>query len=153
MTKTITLKDSHATYAVGKTPTVESIVAEVRQNNEPVLLVEDDKPIAAIIPISDYQRFALWRENEELRRELGDEDFERERAAFLRLKPELLKTHHGLFVAVHNGQVVDSDANSIALALRITEKQIDPVYAQLVSEEPRIADIPSPEVIWHVNRL
>jgi len=138
---------------VGKTPTVESIVAEVRQNNEPVLLVEDDKPIAAIIPISDYQRFALWRENEELRRELGDEDFERERAAFLRLKPELLKTHHGLFVAVHNGQVVDSDANSIALALRITEKQIDPVYAQLVSEEPRIADLPSPEVIWHVNRL
>ncbi|MBM4038773.1 MAG: hypothetical protein FJ290_09680 [Planctomycetes bacterium] len=44
-----------------------------------------------------------------------------ELAAFERLRPELLKTHRGLFVAIHEGAVVDSDTDEFALAARIED--------------------------------
>lgn len=44
---------------------------------------------------------------------------EREYVAFLRLLPQLLSTHEGRFVAVHNEQVVDSDTDDIALIRRV----------------------------------
>jgi hypothetical protein len=42
--------------------------------------------------------------------------------AFLQLLPQLLTTHRGQYVAVHNGQVVDSGDDEIALALRVYAK-------------------------------
>jgi hypothetical protein len=39
--------------------------------------------------------------------------------AFERMRPSLLRTHRGLFVAVHHGAVLDSDADEWALAARI----------------------------------
>ena len=44
---------------------------------------------------------------------------EREYAAFLRLLPQLLATHRGQYVAIHEGQVVDADADDIALIRRV----------------------------------
>ncbi len=41
--------------------------------------------------------------------------------AFERLRPDLLKTHRGLFVAIHGGAVVDSDTDEFALAARIED--------------------------------
>src|SRR5262249_22792908 len=41
--------------------------------------------------------------------------WEREYRAFLRLLPELLKTHRGKYVAVHEEQVVDSGDDEVAL--------------------------------------
>ena len=41
---------------------------------------------------------------------------EREYRAFLRLLPQLLVSHRGQYVAVHEGQVVDCDADDIRLS-------------------------------------
>lgn len=165
MTKEIVLRETSAAYAPATAPTVDSIVDEVRKTHEPLLLVQDEKPVAAVIPISDYQRFALWRENElrhkgvsekpesvpvdssELvRRRAYRKSFEQERAAFYRLKPQLLETHRDQYVAVHGSQVVDSDTDDAELAKRVMAKYTHrAVYIQLVSEELPAFELPSPE--------
>ncbi|MCL4499622.1 MAG: type II toxin-antitoxin system Phd/YefM family antitoxin [Chloroflexi bacterium] len=146
MTKTITSKEAQASYGTA--------IEQVKSSGEPLIIEQDGKPAVVVLPYAEFQRLAGLRESEkESLSQTRDKGFERERAAFLRLKPQLLKTHRGLYVAIHDGQVVDSDPKSLALALRMTEKKIEPVYIQLVSEEPRIVEAPSPEKVWHVNRL
>jgi hypothetical protein len=64
--------------------------------------------------------------------------FERERRAFYRLLPELLNTHRGQYVAIHEEQVVDSGPERLPVAMRVLER-IGPadIYVGLVSVEPR----------------
>ncbi|MCU0702838.1 MAG: DUF5678 domain-containing protein [Fimbriiglobus sp.] len=62
--------------------------------------------------------------------------FERERAAFFRLLPELLKTHRGKVVAIHNEQVIavgDERRPVIDEATRIAG-DVD-LYVETVAEE------------------
>jgi hypothetical protein len=68
---------------------------------------------------------------------------EREYRAFLRLLPELLRTHHGQHVAIHNEQVIDADSNEVALILRV-QAQVGyvPLCIALVSEEQPVQRIP-----------
>jgi len=47
------------------------------------------------------------------------EAMEREQAAYERLREALLATHEGQFVAIHGGELVDADADELALARRI----------------------------------
>src|SRR5437879_2526480 len=44
--------------------------------------------------------------------------WEREHQAFRRLLPQLLQTHHGQYVAIHEGQVVASGSDKLAVALQ-----------------------------------
>jgi hypothetical protein len=73
----------------------------------------------------------------------------REYRAFLRMLPGLLPTYRGKYVAVHNGQVVDSDDDEIALALRIYRQHgYVPIHIGLVTDEPpRVERIPTPRII------
>lgn len=48
-----------------------------------------------------------------------DEAVEREEAAYIRLHPQLKKTHLNKYVAIYHGQLVDEDANYGALLERI----------------------------------
>lgn len=68
---------------------------------------------------------------------------EREHRAFLRQLPQLLATHAGKYVAIHNGSVVDADTDEIALILRV-HKHIGyvPIHVALVSEERSPIRIP-----------
>lgn len=63
--------------------------------------------------------------------------FERERRAFYRLLPDLLQTHRGQYVAVHDEQVVDSGPERLPVAMRVLER-VGPtdIYVGLVSVEP-----------------
>jgi hypothetical protein len=45
--------------------------------------------------------------------------WEREYQAFRQLLPQLLRTHRGKYVAVHEEQVIDSGDEKLALALRV----------------------------------
>ena len=45
----------------------------------------------------------------------------RELSAFQRLRPKLLESRLGQFVAIHRGQVIDSDADEFRLAARIED--------------------------------
>lgn len=160
MTKEIVLKETSAAYAPATAPTVESILDEIRKMKEPLLLVQGDKPVAAVIPISDYQQFALWREKEEQSRTAASEKPEsvltwqeqqerilsKEIAAFEQMKPELLKTHNGKWVAVLDGQLVESDDNRQLLSQRVREKFGDrTMLIEQVRDAPRIYVADSPE--------
>lgn len=68
---------------------------------------------------------------------------EREYRAFLRLLPALLTTQRGKYVAVHNEQVVDSDADDVALILRVQAKVgYVPIHVGLVTDSPPLVRVP-----------
>ena len=63
--------------------------------------------------------------------------WEREYRAFRHLLPQLLATHRGRYVAVHDGQVIDADADEMALILRVLGRRgnVD-VHVGLVTDRP-----------------
>jgi len=110
-----------------------------------IIIRRNDKPIAVVLPYAEYEEL--------LRRppvgSAGDNStFERERAAFQRLLPELLRTHRGEWVAVVDGQPVEfsPDFSSVIVPVRRRFGQ-RPVYVHEISEEPRLYTISSPRVI------
>jgi hypothetical protein len=141
MVKTLDIKEARAIYGPDL-PSPEEVA------KGPVMIQREGKPYAVAIPLEDYHRFQEWREKAEREAQIPaqDEAWEEERAAFHRLKPQLLQTHKGLYVAIHGGQVVDADADNLALAWRVMSKlKGKTFYLQLVSEEPRTFEVPSPE--------
>ena len=90
--QTITLKESRSPYTIG-----DEVFAK-----EPVLLERNGQAIAALVPVDEYRAFVAWRKKH-IR---GDVKLERDREAFARLKPELLKTHLGEYVAIKDGELV-----------------------------------------------
>jgi hypothetical protein len=74
--------------------------------------------------------------------------FRREQEAFRKLLPELLQTHRGQYVAIHEGQVVGSGPDQIELADRAYDRfGYIPILVTLVTDRPGIVRIPSPRVI------
>jgi hypothetical protein len=68
---------------------------------------------------------------------------EREYRAFLRMLPELLPEYGGKFVAIHDGRVVDSDADDITLVRRVHARVgYVPIHVGLVSEQPPPVRVP-----------
>ena len=63
--------------------------------------------------------------------------FERERRAFLRLLPQLLATHRGWYVAVHDEKVAASGADRMEVAMNVW-KHVGGVdlYVGLVTDQP-----------------
>ena len=146
MVKTLDIKEARAIYGPDL-PGPEKVA------KGPVVIRREGKPYAVAIPLEDYRRFQEWREKaeREVRIQAQDEAWEKERAAFHRLKPQLLQTHKGLYVAIHGGQVVDTDADNLALARRVMSNlKGKPFYLQLVSEETRTFEVPSPEELYSV---
>ena len=138
MAKTVSLKEAQATYSLSLDKT------DLAQG--PLILEHEGEPVAAVVPIAEYREFEAWQEREAKTRPEPDEAFERERAAFERLKPELLKTHRGKFVAVVNEQVVDMDTDRVKLVLRVYDRfGYRPIYVQRVEEYPPRRRLPS---VW-----
>ena len=142
MVKRISIKETRAPYTI---PVSEDDLAE-----GPIILERNGDAVAVLVPVQEYQQFITWRERQEkeARHRARMEAFERERAAFFRLKPQLLDTHRGLWVAVIGEQVVGADADKQALAKRVYARfGYVPAYIQLVSEEMPSVELPSPEAI------
>ena len=73
--------------------------------------------------------------------------FERERQAFERLKPELLRTHRGQWVAIHQGEVVEAGQDRSHVLDSVYDRfGYVPVYVQLVEEHPRVYQLPHRKV-------
>ena len=61
----------------------------------------------------------------------------REFEAFQQLLPQLLKPHRGEYVVIHEGRVVDSGQDDLALARRFfAENGNVPIHVGLVTDEP-----------------
>lgn len=66
--------------------------------------------------------------------------WQREYQAFLRLKASLLATHTGQYVVVHDGAVVDTGLDDVALALQFFKQHGNvPVHIGLVTDGPETA--------------
>jgi PHD/YefM family antitoxin component YafN of YafNO toxin-antitoxin module len=141
MAKTVSLKEAQATYSLSLDKT------DLAQG--PLILEHEGEPVAAIINIEDYRRLVAGQDDDTWRQEQLQR-LQPERKAFQQLLPELLKTHKGQFVAIHKGEVVDADVDNRELAKRICARRLFPVYIQLVSEQPRVIELPSPEEVRHV---
>ena len=144
MSTTIEIKEAKTQYAL---PLDETRLAE-----GPLIVEREGKPVAAIIPFIEYEKYQAWREQEKQaathRAQL--QKFEREKEAYLHLKPQLLQTHRGQFVAIHESKVVDADQDKRELVRRVVEHYgNEAVYIQLVAEELPSFEIPSPETESH----
>ena len=76
----------------------------------------------------------------------GEGKWNDERRAFRQLRPSLLRSHEGSYVAIHQSRVVDSGKDKVALGLRVYARfGYVPIYVAQVLAEPRLAvRIPSP---------
>lgn len=64
----------------------------------------------------------------------AEEKFARERQAFWAMHAHLLATYEGLYVAIVNGQVVDSDRDERTLVQRVYQTfGYQPLYVQYVT--------------------
>jgi Family of unknown function (DUF5678) len=63
--------------------------------------------------------------------------WEREYQAFLRLLPELLRSHLNQYVAIHGEQVIDSGDDPIALIKRVHARiGYVPIHVDQVTDQP-----------------
>jgi hypothetical protein len=76
------------------------------------------------------------------------EVFQREREAFNRIKHELLKTHKGEYVVIHEGKPVLFGRNKTELAKEAYKKfGYVPLYIGLVREEPEVIHLSTPRIL------
>lgn len=140
--KTLVLKEAQALY---------DALDESQLAQEPVLIERDGQPIGVFVPMAEYEAFRVWRESERQQRQAAyDEAFQREIAAFERMKPELLRQYSGRVVAIRSGQVIEvgGENESVAdVAMRLYERMgYVPIYAQRVEETPHVYRISSPRI-------
>jgi hypothetical protein len=78
-----------------------------------------------------------------------EDKFRRELQAFHRLLPELLRTHPDQYVAIHEGQVVQSGADQIEVAeCAYARFGYIPILVTLVTDRPRpVIRVSSPQLL------
>ena len=75
--------------------------------------------------------------------EIGDDDarMDLEEAAYHAMHAELFEKYAGQYVAIHNGRLVDSDPDEMALYFRIDERFPDEVVLQ-----KKVRELPEPDL-------
>lgn len=140
-TRRIMLRETQAPY---------TLTVDENALHESVVLERDGQPVAALVPIAEYEAFRAWQHAQERhrRRQAQVEAFEREQAAFEQMKPELLHTYRDRVVAIYHGQVVQVGTD-IAETLDAVYNQFGyvPCYVQRVEETPRIYKFPHRKVV------
>jgi Family of unknown function (DUF5678) len=78
-----------------------------------------------------------------------EDKFRREQEAFYRLLPELLRTQAGQFVAIHEGEVVQSGDDQIEVVERAYARfGYIPILVTLVTDRPRpVIEVCSPRLL------
>ncbi len=161
---THTLREVQAPYTVD--PADEAVGREailIRRDGEPVAVVvpmageavaetpitaRDGRLVAAILPAGEYRAYREWKSSRTPAPATNDEQFEREKAAFQRLLPELLEKYAGQWVAIVNEQVTDVGPD-FSTVIQRTRARFGkrPVVVQQVLKEPRIYRLPSPRIV------
>ncbi|HET7089609.1 MAG TPA: DUF5678 domain-containing protein [Anaerolineae bacterium] len=113
-----------------------------------IVIRRSGEPVAVVVPYAEYVELLARPSAQPSEPVSGDPDFERERAAFRRLLPELLKAHRGEWVAIVNEQAVEFGPDFGSVILRVRERFGQrAVYVQEILEKPRVYKFGSPHVI------
>jgi len=133
---------SEKTVREVQTPYV--IEAKEAIGRDTIIVQEDGEPVAAVVPYQMYQHLLEQAGYKEVPRQEGSPEFERNRTAFYRLLPELLKEHKGEWIGIVNEQPSVFGLSSSAVLDLITEKYGRvPMYIQEIRETPRVYKVPS----------
>ncbi len=137
MAKMISLKDAPAEYVTA--------FEQVQVTGQPQIIERDGKPFVVVIPYDEYEEFASFRQAERDKTWMEEQHqiLMREYAAFEQMKPELLKTRKGKFVAIHNGELVDFDDDENTLTER--------VYGKFGYQTILMTEVTETERVYHVN--
>lgn len=139
MAQKLILKDNQTSYTLA--------VEENDLADKPIILKQQGREIAAIIPIEKYRAFETW-EKQQAGPQSRYPEFEAEKAAFERLEPSLAATYKGRYVAIKDGQMVDNDGDKMTLITRVHSTfGYGPIYVHKVGEPLRVAKIMSPRLV------
>ncbi len=111
----------------------------------PIIIEQDKDAVVVAMTTGEYHAFEKWlnRQYELRQRTLLMPEVE----AYKKMLPDLLKTHKGKWVAIHHGQLIDSDEDDKRLWERTRQahpRQV--IYYVLVEEQhPPVFDMDSPE--------
>jgi PHD/YefM family antitoxin component YafN of YafNO toxin-antitoxin module len=121
--------------------------------NAPVFVEDEGRPVAVLLPIELFRAWQRQLQIQDLpvptpRSAEPSSGFEREKAAFERMKPELMKQHPGKCVAVVGGQVVEVGEDKIKVIEKVRERfgHVS-MYVQWVTTQPRIYHFPHRRVV------
>jgi hypothetical protein len=143
--KTRILRELHPPYHID--------LDEESIRNEVLILEREGKPVAAVIPITEYAAFQSWRDAQQQQTEFGPEDtaIDLEHRTFQQMLPDLLKTYRGRVVAIYQGQVVASGDDRLEVWQRARQQLGSvPVYVQRVESSPKTYKMPHRKVAHHV---
>jgi PHD/YefM family antitoxin component YafN of YafNO toxin-antitoxin module len=116
--------------------------------HEKIVLERDGEPVAVVVPIGEYEELHVLQQDRERRHKADLEAFERERKAYDQLEPKLIPEYEGLYVAIRDGQVIDSDSDEMTLVMRVYEKfGYGPMYVRKVGAPLPVRRLPSPRII------
>ncbi len=142
MAHTITLKEAQASY--------KTVVERVQSTGEPLIVEKDGKPTVVVIPFDEYQRLVALRESAIKTPQQAEREMllRHEMAAFDKMIKSLFKTHLNKWVAILDGQLVDSDDDRRILSKRVADKFGNRVVLiEQVLERPRVFVADSPEQV------
>ncbi len=131
-------------------PDYTAVVEKVKSTGAPLVLEQDGQPTAVVVPYAEYEQLVALREYERKKTWHNEQlvILYQEQAVYERMKPDLLRTHKNRFVAIHNGELVDSDANEELLLERVDSKFGDiTILVTQVTETPRVYHVNSPELV------
>jgi len=121
--------------------------------NAPVFVEDEGRPVAVLLPI---ELFRTWQQQLQIqdlpvlapRPAESPSGFEREKAAFEQMKPELIKQYPGKCVAVVGGQVVEVGEDKIKVIEKVRERfgRVS-MYVQWIVAQPRIYHFPHRRVV------
>ena len=142
MERRVSLGESQAPYSLA--------VEEEMLGQEPFVLERNGKAIAAVVPMAEYLAFRAWREQRDPPgiRDRNLDEFYRERDAFERLKPKLLRTHLGQWVAVYRQELVAAGHEQSQVLENVYARfGYVPVYVQHVQVTPPLYRLPRRRIV------
>jgi hypothetical protein len=118
----------------------------------PVFIEDGGQPVAVLVPI---ELFHAWQQQLQMQARPDPSTqpksyggFEREKAAFERLKPDLLERFPDKCVAIVGGQVVEVGEDKLKVIERVRERfgRVS-MYVQWVTAQPRVYHFPHRQVV------
>ena len=130
----IDLHEQRAAYA--------TLLEDLAQSKEPVVIEREGRPLGAFVPYDLYRQLFKWWDYEK-NRQLELAKAERDRAAYLAMKAELLDTHRGEFVCFRDGELIGIDKDEQTLVKRVYGQYgYGPIFLHKIEESEPVYRIP-----------
>jgi hypothetical protein len=134
------LKEVSAPYTVN--------VNDETIGHEPVVISRDGEPFVVVLPYAEYIRLMARQIAPSPGVDPDSSLLDRERAAFRRLLPDLLRDHQGEWVAIVDGQPVEFGPDFATVIVHVRQRYGQrAVYVQEILESPRVYKIESPRLV------